>query len=139
MLYTLLPVRSDRNKGGQSERSFLCLSDRYLPKLTHPFLFLMLQLSCVPPSLGVLNGTSGTVVESVGERSCAENPKYYSYMAVMSLIATAMLVQVSHLIKLGLMVLVVTATGAVNIYSWRDIYDLYDYMQFASYRCEPID
>lgn len=57
-------------------------------------------------------------------------------MAVMSLIATAMLVQVSHLIKLGLMVLVVTATGAVNIYSWRDIYDLYDYIRFASYRWE---
>lgn len=55
-------------------------------------------------------------------------------MAVMSLIAAAMLVQVSHLIKLGLMVLVVTATGAVNIYSWRDIYDVYDYIQFASYR-----
>uniref|UniRef100_A0A671WX25 Adenylate cyclase type 3 n=1 Tax=Sparus aurata TaxID=8175 RepID=A0A671WX25_SPAAU len=61
---------------------------------------------------------------------CAENPKHYSFMAVMSLIATAMLVQVSHLIKLGLMVLVVTATGAVNIYSWRDIYDLYDYIRF---------
>lgn len=55
-------------------------------------------------------------------------------MAVMSLIATAMLVQVSHLTKLGLMVLVVTANGAVNIYSWQGIYDLYDYVQFASYR-----
>lgn len=55
-------------------------------------------------------------------------------MAVTLLITTAMLVQVSHLIKLGLMVLVVTANGAVNIYSWRNIYDLYDYMQFASYR-----
>ncbi|XP_055362047.1 adenylate cyclase type 3-like [Betta splendens] len=92
------------------------------------------MLSCVPPTLRVLNGTSGPIVESVGGRSCTENPKHYSYMAVMSLIATAMLVQVSHLIKLGLMVLVVTATGAVNIYSWRDIYDLYDYIQFASYR-----
>uniref|UniRef100_A0A3Q3WXF9 adenylate cyclase n=1 Tax=Mola mola TaxID=94237 RepID=A0A3Q3WXF9_MOLML len=40
-----------------------------------------------------------------------------------------MLVQVSHLIKLGLMVLVITAAGAVNIYSWRDIYDLYDFMR----------
>ncbi|XP_029281130.1 LOW QUALITY PROTEIN: adenylate cyclase type 3 [Cottoperca gobio] len=92
------------------------------------------MLSCVPPSLQVFNSTSGPVWESLGDRSCAENPKHYSFMAVMSLIATAMLVQVSHLIKLGLMVLVVTATGAVNIYSWRDIYDLYDYIQFASYR-----
>lgn len=55
-------------------------------------------------------------------------------MAVMSLIATTLLVQVSHLIKLALMVLVVTAEGAVNIYSWRDIYDWYDYVQFGSYR-----
>ncbi|XP_044185747.1 adenylate cyclase type 3-like [Thunnus albacares] len=92
------------------------------------------MLSCVPPSLRVFNGTSGYVLESLDDRGCAENPKHYSFMAVMSLIATAMLVQVSHLIKLGLMVLVVTATGAVNIYSWRDIYDLYDFIQFASYR-----
>ncbi|XP_028295456.1 adenylate cyclase type 3-like isoform X2 [Gouania willdenowi] len=92
------------------------------------------MLSCVPPTLWVFNSTHGPVLESFGDRGCAENPKHYSFMAVMSLIATIMLVQVSHLIKLGLMVLVVTATGAVNIYSWRDIYDLYDYIQFASYR-----
>ncbi|XP_047430243.1 adenylate cyclase type 3-like [Mugil cephalus] len=92
------------------------------------------MLSCVPPSLRVFNSTTGPMLESLGDRGCAEHPKHYSYMAVMSLIAAAMLVQVSHLIKLGLMVLVVTATGAVNIYSWRDIYDLYDYIQFASYR-----
>nr|XP_046229158.1 adenylate cyclase type 3-like isoform X2 [Scatophagus argus] len=92
------------------------------------------MLSCVPPSLRVFNSTSGPMLESLSDRGCAENPKHYSFMAVMSLIATTMLVQVSHLIKLGLMVLVVTATGAVNIYSWRDIYDLYDYIQFASYR-----
>ncbi|XP_041661391.1 adenylate cyclase type 3-like [Cheilinus undulatus] len=92
------------------------------------------MLSCVPPSLRVFNSSSGPLLESYGDQGCAENPKHYSFMAVMSLIATAMLVQVSHLIKLGLMVLVVTATGAVNIYSWRDIYDLYDYIQFDSYR-----
>ncbi|XP_039981249.1 adenylate cyclase type 3-like [Xiphias gladius] len=91
------------------------------------------MLSCAPPSLRVFNSTSGPALESLGG-GCAENPKHYSFMAVMSLIATAMLVQVSHLTKLGLMVLVVTATGAVNIYSWRDTYDLYDYIQFASYR-----
>ncbi|CAK6962186.1 adenylate cyclase type 3-like [Scomber scombrus] len=96
------------------------------------------MLSCVPPSLRVFNSTSGPVLESLGDLGCAENPKHYSFMAVMSLIATAMLVQVSHLIKLGLMVLVVTATGAVNIYSWRDIYDLYDFIQFASYRTSMV-
>ncbi|XP_054474303.1 adenylate cyclase type 3-like [Anoplopoma fimbria] len=92
------------------------------------------MLSCVPPSFRVTNGTFGPVLESLSDRGCAESPKHFSFMAVMSLIATAMLVQVSHLIKLGLMVLVVTATGAVNIYSWRDLYDLYDYIQFSSYR-----
>ncbi|XP_071335097.1 adenylate cyclase type 3 [Trachinotus anak] len=96
------------------------------------------MLSCAPPSLRLFNSTSGPVLESLGDQGCAENPKHYSFMAVMSLIATAMLVQVSHLIKLGLMVLVVTATGAVNIYSWRDIYDLYDYIQFASYRTSTV-
>lgn len=100
------------------------------------FLFVVLQLSCAPPSLRIFNSTSGPMLESLGDGGCADNPKHYSFMAVMSLIATTMLVQVSHLIKLGLMVLVVTATGAVNIYSWRDLYDLYDYMQFASYRWE---
>lgn len=99
-------------------------------------LFIVLQLSCVPPSVRIFNSTSGPMLESLGDRGCAENPKHYSFMAVMSLIATTMLVQVSHLIKLGLMVLVVTATGAVNTYSWLDLYDLYDYMRFASYRWE---
>lgn len=92
---------------------------------------LVLQLSCVPPSIQISNGTFRP---SYGDQGCARNPKHYSFMAVMTLIATTMLVQVSHLIKLALMVLVVTAEGAVNIYSWRDIYDMYDYMQFGSYR-----
>ncbi|XP_061602343.1 adenylate cyclase type 3-like [Cololabis saira] len=96
------------------------------------------MLSCVPPSLRIFNSTFGPMLESLDDRGCAENPKYYSFMAVMSLIATTMLVQISHLIKLGLMVLVVTATGAVNIYSWRDIYDLYDYIQYASYRISMV-
>uniref|UniRef100_A0A3B4UET1 Adenylate cyclase type 3 n=1 Tax=Seriola dumerili TaxID=41447 RepID=A0A3B4UET1_SERDU len=91
------------------------------------------MLSCAPPSLRVFNSTSGPVLESFGDQGCVENPKHYSFMAVMSLIAAAMLVQVSHLIKLGLMVLVVTATGAVNIYSWRDIYDLYDYIHTKTF------
>ncbi|RVE56050.1 hypothetical protein OJAV_G00232210 [Oryzias javanicus] len=96
------------------------------------------MLSCVPSSLRVFNSTTGPMLESLGDNGCAENPKYYSFMAVMSLIATAMLVQVSHMIKLGLMMLVVTAAGAVNIYSWRDIFDLYDYMQFASDRTSMV-
>ncbi|KAJ3606892.1 hypothetical protein NHX12_026410 [Muraenolepis orangiensis] len=93
------------------------------------------MLSCVPPSLRVYNTSHGLALERpLGEGGCAENPKHYSYMAVMSLIATTMLVQVSHLIKLGLMVMVVTATGAVNIFSWRDLYDVYDFLWLAAHR-----
>uniref|UniRef100_A0A672L2C6 adenylate cyclase n=1 Tax=Sinocyclocheilus grahami TaxID=75366 RepID=A0A672L2C6_SINGR len=65
---------------------------------------------------------------------CSENPKYYSYIAVLALIATTMLVQVSHMVKLTLMLLITGATGVVNIYSWRDIFDLYDLTRFKEYR-----
>ncbi|KAG7251512.1 hypothetical protein CRUP_025976, partial [Coryphaenoides rupestris] len=51
------------------------------------------------------------------------HPKYYSYIAVLALMATTMLVQVSHMVKLTLMLLITVATGIVNIYSWRDIFD----------------
>ncbi|CAB1340160.1 unnamed protein product, partial [Coregonus sp. 'balchen'] len=92
------------------------------------------ELSCVQPPFLLLNTSAGLNPELLGDGGCAENPKHYSYMAVLSLVATTMLVQVSHLVKLGLMLLVIVATGAVNIYSWRDIYDLYDFIRFTSYR-----
>ncbi|XP_035630949.1 adenylate cyclase type 3-like isoform X3 [Oncorhynchus keta] len=92
------------------------------------------MLSCVQPPFLFLNTSAGLSRESLGDGGCAENPKHYSYMAVLSLVATTMLVQVSHLVKLGLMLLVIVATGAVNIYSWRDIYDVYDFIRFTSYR-----
>ena len=67
--------------------------------------------------------------------SCSENPKHHSYMAVLSLVATTIYwCGVSQLVKLGLMLLVVVTTGVVNIYSWRDIYELYDFIRFTSYR-----
>lgn len=48
--------------------------------------------------------------------------------------ATTMLVQVSHMVKLTLMLLITVATGVVNIYSWRDIFDRYDVARFHDYR-----
>lgn len=48
--------------------------------------------------------------------------------------ATTMLVQVSHMVKLTLMLLITVATGIVNIYSWRDIFDSYDTARFQDYR-----
>ncbi|XP_059898198.1 adenylate cyclase type 3-like [Gadus macrocephalus] len=95
------------------------------------------MLSCVPLPVHEFNTSRVPSPETTpppGERHCAENPKHYSYMAVTSLIATAMLVQASHLVKLALMVMVVTATGAVNIFSWRDLYDAYDSLGSAAHR-----
>ncbi|XP_075716953.1 adenylate cyclase type 3 isoform X1 [Rhinoderma darwinii] len=64
---------------------------------------------------------------------CVENPKYYSYIAVLALIATIMLVQVSHMVKLTLMLMITIAVGVVNIYAWRPIFDDYDRKRFNSY------
>uniref|UniRef100_A0A4W6C0E0 Adenylate cyclase type 3 n=1 Tax=Lates calcarifer TaxID=8187 RepID=A0A4W6C0E0_LATCA len=69
-----------------------------------------------------------------GPDGCLGNPKYYSYIAVLALMATTMLVQVSHMVKLTLMLLITVATGIVNIYSWRDIFDRYDVARFQDYR-----
>uniref|UniRef100_A0A665WUZ7 adenylate cyclase n=1 Tax=Echeneis naucrates TaxID=173247 RepID=A0A665WUZ7_ECHNA len=65
---------------------------------------------------------------------CLGNPKYYSYIAVLALMATTMLVQVSHMVKLTLMLLITVATGIVNVYSWREIFDRYDMARFQDYR-----
>ncbi|XP_067097719.1 adenylate cyclase type 3-like [Osmerus mordax] len=91
------------------------------------------MLSCLQSPQPFLNTSAGLMLQSLGNEGCAQNPKHYSIMAVLLLVATTMLVQVSHFVKLGLMLLVVVATGAVNIYSWRDIYDVYDIMLFSSY------
>ncbi|XP_035989222.1 adenylate cyclase type 3 isoform X3 [Fundulus heteroclitus] len=64
---------------------------------------------------------------------CLNNPKYYSFIAVLALIATTMLVQVSHMVKLTLMLLITATTGIVNIYSWKDIFDHYDIVRFQEY------
>ncbi|XP_073418017.1 adenylate cyclase type 3 [Dendrobates tinctorius] len=64
---------------------------------------------------------------------CVDNPKYYSYIAVLALIATIMLVQVSHMVKLTLMLMITIAVGVVNIYAWRPIFDDYDRKRFKSY------
>ena len=49
-----------------------------------------------------------------------------------------MLVQVSHMVKLTLMLLITVATGVVNIYNWRDIFDQYDLVRYEEYRWAPI-
>uniref|UniRef100_A0A8C2FAI2 adenylate cyclase n=1 Tax=Cyprinus carpio TaxID=7962 RepID=A0A8C2FAI2_CYPCA len=91
------------------------------------------MLSCVQPPLVLLNSTSGMTLESLGDGGCAENPKHYGYISVLSLVATVMLVQLSHVVKLALMLLVTIATGAVNIHSWMYIYNIYDLIRYLDY------
>ncbi|KAK3506913.1 hypothetical protein QTP70_031192 [Hemibagrus guttatus] len=90
------------------------------------------MLSC-QPSVILLNTTSGLTLKFLGEGGCVENPQYYSFKAVLSLVATMMLVQVSHLVKLTLMALVTVATAIVDIYSWSTIYEIYDTIRFLNY------
>ncbi|XP_046898253.1 adenylate cyclase type 3 isoform X1 [Hypomesus transpacificus] len=88
------------------------------------------MLSCVSPG----NATVSSAAILSGAEGCVQNPKYYSYMSVLALMATTMLVQVSHMVKLTLMLLITVTTGIVNIYSWRDIFDRYDMARFQDYR-----
>lgn len=88
-----------------------------------------LQLSCLQYYTGPNNSTAGLDVED----GCVENPKYYNYVAVLSLIATIMLVQVSHMVKLTLMLLVTGAVAVINIYAWRPIFDEYDRKRFQEH------
>lgn len=88
-----------------------------------------LQLSCLQYYTGPSNGTAGMEMED----GCTENPKYYSYVAVLSLIATIMLVQVSHMVKLTLMLLITGTAAVINIYAWRPIFDEYDRRRFQEH------
>lgn len=88
-----------------------------------------LQLSCLQYYTGPHNSTAGLEVDD----GCVENPKYYNYVAVLSLIATIMLVQVSHMVKLTLMLLVTGAVAVINIYAWRPIFDEYDRKRFQEH------
>ncbi|KAM9798544.1 LOW QUALITY PROTEIN: adenylate cyclase type 3 [Neosynchiropus ocellatus] len=93
------------------------------------------MLSCLPRAVTSAGTTvapsSSSTWPSPG--SCSDNPKYYSYISVLALMATTMLVQVSHMVKLTLMLLITLATGVVNIYSWKDIFDRYDTLRFQDY------
>ncbi|XP_061289125.1 adenylate cyclase type 3 isoform X2 [Bos javanicus] len=87
------------------------------------------MLSCLQYYTGPTNGTAETQVED----GCVENPKYYNYVAVLSLIATIMLVQVSHMVKLTLMLLIAGAVAVINIYAWCPIFDDYDRKRFQQH------
>ncbi|XP_051813196.1 adenylate cyclase type 3 isoform X3 [Acanthochromis polyacanthus] len=97
------------------------------------------MLSCLPEvpdsvSTTVAPSSSSSSSTWSGLEGCLNNPKYYSYIAVLALMATNMLVQVSHMVKLTLMLLITVTTGIVNIYSWKDIFDRYDMARFQDYR-----
>ncbi|XP_056344849.1 adenylate cyclase type 3 [Oenanthe melanoleuca] len=78
------------------------------------------MLGCRRARWPVANVTTGP------PRGCADQPKYYGYIALLALVATVMLVQVSHMVKLTLMVLITAATGALNFSAWEPILDQYD-------------
>ncbi|NWY06337.1 ADCY3 cyclase, partial [Nothoprocta ornata] len=78
------------------------------------------MLSCRQDYVGLGNGTAPRA------GGCGEQPNYYSYIALLALVATIMLVQVSHMVKLTLMVLITAAAGAVNICVWGHLFDQYD-------------
>ncbi|XP_034029645.1 adenylate cyclase type 3 [Thalassophryne amazonica] len=97
------------------------------------------MLSCLPQLPEPSSTTSPQLSSSSlstwsSQKGCLDNPKYYSYIAVLALMATTMLVQVSHMVKLTLMLLITMATGVINIYSWRDIFDHHDMTCFQEYR-----
>ncbi|KAM4736388.1 adenylate cyclase type 3 isoform 5-T5 [Anableps anableps] len=99
------------------------------------------MLSCTPQvpdsdSTTVAPFSSSSSQSSLG--GCLNNPKYYSFIAVLALIATTMLVQVSHMVKLTLMLLITATTGIVNIYSWKDIFDRYDMVRFQEYSSDMV-
>uniref|UniRef100_A0A8I5NZI4 Adenylate cyclase type 3 n=1 Tax=Papio anubis TaxID=9555 RepID=A0A8I5NZI4_PAPAN len=92
------------------------------------------MLSCLQYYTGPSNATAG--METKG--GCLENPKYYNYVAVLSLIATIMLVQVSHMVKLTLMLLVAGAVAAINLYAWGPVFDEYDHRRFREHDSLPM-
>ncbi|XP_058282430.1 adenylate cyclase type 3 isoform X3 [Hylobates moloch] len=87
------------------------------------------MFSCLQYYTGPGNATAWMETEG----GCLENPKYYNYVAVLSLIATIMLVQVSHMVKLTLMLLVAGAVATINLYAWRPIFDEYDHKRFREH------
>uniref|UniRef100_A0A674J5T1 Adenylate cyclase type 3 n=1 Tax=Terrapene triunguis TaxID=2587831 RepID=A0A674J5T1_9SAUR len=89
------------------------------------------MLSCLQFYSSASNSTAGTLLAG----GCVEDPKYYSFIAVLALIATIMLVQVSHMVKLTLMVMITGAVGVVNIYAWQQIFDEYDKERFQENGC----
>ncbi|KAJ8274731.1 hypothetical protein COCON_G00093560 [Conger conger] len=94
------------------------------------------MLSCLQPPFLLGNSSSNMELflgPPEGEGGCVDNPKYYSYITVLALVATTMLVQVSHLVKLTLMLLITVSIGVINIYSWWDLFDQYDRVRFKEY------
>ena len=99
------------------------------PTLSPSTYRLGLQLSCLQYYTGPTNSTAEMQVED----GCVEKPKYYNYVAVLSLIANIMLVQVSHMVKLTLMLLIAGAVAVINIYAWCPIFDDYDRKRFQQH------
>ncbi|XP_058690060.1 adenylate cyclase type 3 [Poecile atricapillus] len=80
------------------------------------------MLGCLRHRWPLTNGTSWPA----GSGGCAEQPQCYSHIALLALVATVMLVQVSHMVKLSLMVSITATTGALNFSAWEPVLEQYD-------------
>ncbi|XP_072371597.1 adenylate cyclase type 3 isoform X2 [Scyliorhinus torazame] len=87
------------------------------------------MLSCLH---GYRDSSNANFTES--SRNCLKQPKYYSCIAVLALIATTVLVQVSHMVKVFLMLVISAGCGLVSILGWRDVYDEYDRERFKEFQ-----
>ncbi|XP_051868632.1 adenylate cyclase type 3 [Pristis pectinata] len=67
---------------------------------------------------------------SLSHSSCVKDPKYYSYISVLALIGTTMLVQASHMVKASLMLVIGGTYSLLSLVGWRDIFEDYDRERF---------
>uniref|UniRef100_UPI00358F0C94 adenylate cyclase type 3 n=2 Tax=Myxine glutinosa TaxID=7769 RepID=UPI00358F0C94 len=61
---------------------------------------------------------------------CMKYPKYYSFLAVLALMAISMLVQVSHKVKITLMLTITIVWSMINIFVWSNLYKRYDEIRY---------
>ena len=88
------------------------------------------SLSFLCPQLSCHAGESLTSLLT----DCMKHPKYYSFLAVLALMAISMLVQVSHKVKITLMLTITIVWGIINIFVWSNLYKLYDLKRYEKSR-----
>uniref|UniRef100_A0A8C4NNP6 adenylate cyclase n=1 Tax=Eptatretus burgeri TaxID=7764 RepID=A0A8C4NNP6_EPTBU len=83
---------------------------------------IFLQVSCFPGT-GDLNKTQG-------EGGCAEWPALHATCGVVILAASTLLSQLSHLVKLAVMLTITGAWAALHLAAWGPVFDHYDRLHY---------